>query len=140
MLDLSKNNPAEVAEEGFEFAVVLPDGTVTDAKIKVRGSSSKKVRDHGRQMFREMQIKEEQARRRSKPVEQPSLEELEEKAAVAAAVRVISWSNMGEDGEPIPFSQENAERLFKKYPFLRDLVIEESDNIHNFRFESSNRS
>lgn len=137
MLDLAKNNPALIAEDGYEFNVVLPDGSQSEAKIKVRGSSSKIVRDHGRQMFREMQVKEEQARRRGKPVDQPSLEELEEKAATAAALRVISWSKIGEDGVEIPFSRENAERLFAKYPFLRDQVIEESDNILNFRFDAT---
>lgn len=134
MLDLSKTNPADKAEEGYEFTVTLPDGTETDAKIKVRGSASKTVKDYGRQMYREMQIKEEQARRRGKPLEQPTLEELEEKAAASAAIRVISWKGLGEDGTEIPFSKENAERLFKKYPFIRDQVIEASDDVMNFRF------
>lgn len=134
MLDLSKTNPADKAEEGFELQVTLPDGTPTEAFIKVRGAASKKVRDYGRQMFREVQMKEEMARRRGKTVEQPTLEELEEKAAASAAVRVISWKNIGEDGVELTFTQETAERIFKKYPFIRDQVIEASDDVMNFRF------
>ena len=133
MLDLSVTNPSKAAEEGYEFNIVLPDGTETEATIKVRGNASPKVREYGRRTFREMQVREQAALRRGKPVEQPTLEELEEKAAESASIRVISWDKLGEDGKLIPFTEENAKALFKKYPFIRDQVIEESDNVHNFR-------
>lgn len=135
MLDLSKNNPADVAEAGYEFQLELPDGTPTDALIKVRGVMSKTVRDYGRKMVQEMQMKEKMARKRGKEVDEPSIEELEDMASKAAAIRVIGWKNIGEEGKEIPFTREAAEDLMKRFPFIREQVIAASDDVTNFRFE-----
>ena len=62
---------------GFEFTVVLPDGTETDAKIKVRGQNSPVVKAFGRKTFKEMQMREQRAKRTGKD-EELSLEEAEE--------------------------------------------------------------
>lgn len=135
MLDLSKNNPAEIAEAGFEFNIILPDGTETDAKIKVRGRNSPVVKTHARKVFKELQMKEQAARRRGKEAEDLSLEEAEELAVRNAVVRIISWSGIAEDGKEIAFSKEEAERILTKYTFIREQVMEESDNILNFRHD-----
>ena len=131
--DIKKHNPTDVAEAGFEFTVVLPDGTETDAKIKVRGSNSPKVKDFYRKAFNEMQIKESAAKRRGKEPEPMSLDESEDFAVRSSAVRIISWSNIEEDGKPVLFSKDEAERMMKAYPFLRELVTKESEEITNFR-------
>ena len=131
--DIKKHNPTDVAEAGFEFTVVLPDGTETDAKIKVRGSNSPKVKDFYRKAFNEMQIKESAAKRRGKEPEPMSLDESEDFAVRSSAVRIISWSNIEEDGKPVVFSKDEAERMMKAYPFLRELVTKESEEITNFR-------
>lgn len=131
--DIKKHNPTDVAEAGFEFTVVLPDGTETDAKIKVRGSNSPKVKDFYRKAFNEMQIKESAAKRRGKEAEPMSLDESEDFAVRSSAVRIISWSNIEEDGKPVVFSKDEAERMMKAYPFLRELVTKESEEITNFR-------
>lgn len=133
MFDLAKKDPSLVAEAGYEFVLELPDGTPTDAKIKVRGAMSKIVQNYSRQVYREMQMKEKVNSRKGKPADEPSLEELEEMASRNAAVRVISWSNIGEDGKEIPFSKENAEDLFKRYGWIRQQVLEASDDLTNFR-------
>lgn len=135
MLDLKISNPADVAEAGYVVKIELPDGTPTDAEVKVRGVASKIVRDYSRKMFQEMQMKEKMAKRRQKEVDEPTIEELEEMAAKAAAVRVISWKNIGEDGKEIPFSKENAEDVLKRFPFIREQVLSASDDLSNFRFD-----
>ena len=133
MFDLSKNNPADIAETGYEFALALPDGTLTEAKIKVRGLNSPVVKNYSRKIINEMKIKEQAAKRRGREVEDMSIEEMEEQYSKAAAVRVIDWSGIGDEGKEIKFSKEEAERLMLKYPFIREQVMEESDNILNFR-------
>lgn len=135
MLDLSKQNPADVAEAGYEFTVEMPDGTPTDAKIKVRGVMSKTVKDYSRKVFREMQMKEKMARKRGKEVDEPTIEELEELAAETAANRVISWVGIGENGKEIPFSKEAAVDVFKRFAFIREQVMQASEDISNFRFD-----
>lgn len=133
MFDLSKNNPSEIAELGYEFTVALPDGTLTEAKIKVRGINSSVVKNYSRKIINEMKIKEQAAKRRGREVEEMTIEEMEEQYAKASAVRIIDWSGIGEEGKEIKFSKEEAERLMLKYPFIREQVMEESDNILNFR-------
>lgn len=135
MLDLVKKDPAAIAEAGYEFTLTLPDGTETDAKVKVRGSSAPAVRAHAKRVYNEMQMRIQAARKRGKEPEEISIEEAEQMAAKNAAVRVIGWSGVGENGKEIEFTPAEAERLFAKYPFFREQVMEESEDLHNFRFD-----
>lgn len=134
MLNLKATNPATIAEAGYEFKVVLPDSTPTEAKIKVRGESSPVVRAFFRKVYQDQQIRENAAKRKGKEADPMSIEEAEEFAAKAAAIRIISWTGMTEDGKnEVPYSKETAERLMAEYPYLRDLVIGESNDVSNFR-------
>lgn len=134
MLDLNAKDPAKVAEAGFEFNVVLPDGTETEATVKVRGKNSKKVQSFSRALSQELTIRSESNVRRGKKNDM-SIEEAEELACRVAANRVITWKGLGKDGVEIPFSEGVAEDLLKEYPFLREQIMEESDNILNFRHD-----
>jgi hypothetical protein len=134
MLDLSKQDPAKAAEVGFEFNIVLPDGTETDGKVKVRGKNSKIVQQFNRKLLQEMKTAEQAARRRGKDVDMTP-EEAEELACRIAANRIISWSGVGKDGKEITFDPVLAEDILKEYPFLREQVMLESDNLLNFRSE-----
>ncbi len=132
MLDLAKQDPSKAAEAGFEFNVVLPDGTETEATVKVRGRNSKKVQAFTRQLSQEITQREQVQARRGKKTEMTA-EEIEELAVRVSANRVISWTKLGKDGVELPYSEENAEMLMKDYPFLREQIMEESDNLLNFR-------
>ena len=132
MLDLAKNDPSKQAEAGYTFNVVLPDGSQSDAKITVRGVNSPIVKNYIRRVYQEFNVKEQQAKRRGREVEDPTPEEAEQFAAESAAIRIIGWEGIGEEGKEIKFSKEEAERILKAYPFLRDQVMEASDNIFNF--------
>lgn len=136
MLNLKVNDPAVIAEVGYEFTVEMPDGTQTDAKIKVRGGLSKTVMNYGRKMFAEKQARDKQKKRnRSYDENDIDLTELEASAVKAAVVRIISWSGLGvEEGKELAFNQENAEMLMKDYPFIREQVIQNSEDLSNFRF------
>lgn len=133
MLDLKKNDPAAIAEAGFEFNVVLPDGTETDAKIKVRGVNSPVVQAYAKRVYNERQMEIASYRRKNKEVPDLSVEEMEQIAAKNASVRIISWEGLGEGDKPTPYSPQEAERLLLAYPFLRTQVMEASDEIQNFR-------
>jgi len=133
MFDLKKNDPAKAAEVGYTFTVVLPDGSETDAKITVRGANSAVVKNYSRRIYQEFKQREQQAKRRGREPEDLTLEEAEKLSAEAAAVRVIAWEGIAEDGKEIKFSETEAERIFKEYPFIREQVMTESDNVFNFR-------
>lgn len=132
--DLSKNNFAESAEAGFEFELKLPGtGEGTGAFITIRGDQSKTVKAYARKKYAEFKLKEQQAKRRGKEAEDMTLDEAEELAIESAIVRVIDWKGIAENGKDVPFSKENAERIFKEHPWIREAVTEESGQILNFR-------
>ena len=50
---------------------------------------------------------------------------------------LLDWEGIvGRDGVEIPFSKENAKKLLKDLPELRDNLINEARNFENFRKES----
>jgi hypothetical protein len=132
--DLSKNNFAEVAEAGYEFELKLPGtGEGTGAFITVRGDQSKTVKAYARKKYSEFKLKEQQAKRRGKEVEDITLDEAEELAIESAVIRVIDWKGIAENGKDVPFTKENAERIFKEHSWIREAVTEEAGQLLNFR-------
>ena len=132
MFDLEKNDIGAKNETGFEFELVLPNGDKTSAFIKVKGDQAPTVRQHGKRVYNEMQMKETAAKRRGKEY-QLSLDEAEEINIADAVNRVISWKNISEGGKEVPFTAENATRIFTKHLWIREQVLEESRNVHSFR-------
>jgi hypothetical protein len=134
--DLAKHNYTEIAEAGFEFELKLPGtGEGTGVFITVRGDQSKTVKAFGRKKYSEFKLREQQAKRRGKDVDDMTLEEAEELSIESAIVRVISWKNITENGKEVPFTKENAERIFKEYSWIKDQVVEEAGQLLNFRSE-----
>lgn len=133
MFDLSKNNFAETAEAGYEFQLRLPTGDLTDAYITVRGDNSKTVKAFNRRKFTEMRQKQQIAKRRGRDEEEFTIEEGEDLAVESAIVRIITWKNIAEKGVEIPFTKENADRILREHPWIREQVMEESSLITNFR-------
>lgn len=132
--DLSKNNFAETAEAGYEFELKLPGtGEGTGAFITIRGDQSKTVKAYARKKYAEFKLKEQQAKRRGKEAEDMTLDEAEELAIESAVIRVIDWKGIAESGKDVPFTKENAERIFKEHPWIREAVTEESGQLLNFR-------
>lgn len=134
--DLAKHNYTEIAEAGYEFELKLPGtGEGTGVFITVRGDQSKTVKAFGRKKYSEFKLREQQAKRRGKDVEDMTLEEAEELSIESAIVRVINWKNITENGKEVAFTKENAERIFKEYSWIKDQVMEESGQLLNFRSE-----
>lgn len=134
--DLIKNNFAEAAENGYEFELKLPGtGEATGAFITVRGEQSKTVKAYARKKFSEFKLREQQAKRRGKEIEEMTLDEAEELAIESAITRIIDWKGFEESGKNVPFTKENAERILREHSWIRDQVMEESSQILNFRPE-----
>lgn len=132
-LDLVKTNIAAEAESGYEFELLHPaTGEGTEGFLKIRGEKSKVVQNHARKVVTEMQKRENMAKGKNKTVEL-SIEDLEDMAVERAFVRIISWRGIQEDGVDLPFNKENAERILKDHPWIRESIMEESENLLNFR-------
>lgn len=136
MLDLTKTNLSQAAETGYEFEVRIP-GTLeaTGAFITVRGDQSPTVKTYGKRKYQEFKTRETAAKRRGRDPEDMTLDEAEDLAIESAIVRVISWKGITEAGKEVPFSKENATRIFKEHSWLREAVMEESSQLLNFRPE-----
>jgi hypothetical protein len=132
-LDLIKNDPAALAETGYTFTLCLPDGSETDAKLTVRGVNSPAVKNYSRKVYQEFKTREQAAKRRGRDPEELSLEDAEELAVNSAAVRLIGWEGIEENGKPVKFEKEEVKRILTQYPFIRENVMKESDEILNFR-------
>ena len=131
--DLKNHNYTEIAEAGYEFELKLPGtGEGTGAFITVRADQSKTVKALGRKKYSEYKLREQQAKRRGKDVEDMTLEEAEELSIESAVVRIITWKNISENGKDVPFTKENAERILKEYPFIKDQILEEAGSLLNF--------
>ena len=129
--DIVKTNLAEKAEAGYEFEVKLPDGSPTEFFVTVRGSQSPKVKAYSKKVFNQLQVKEQQAKRKNKETEF-SLEEAEDMAVESAVVRLIGWRGLEEDGKEIKFNEDNARRIMRELDWVRAQVLEEADIAANF--------
>ena len=132
--DLAQHNYTEIAEAGYKFELKLPGtGEGTGVFITVRGDQSKTVKAFGRKKYAEFKLREQQAKRRGKEAEDMTLEEAEELSIESAVIRVLGWEGITEKGKDIPFTKENAERIFKDFSWIKDQVLEEAGQLLNFR-------
>ena len=134
MLDLKVQNLADTSEAGYEFELLFPgSGTKTGAFVKVRGAQSKVARNFARKKYTEIRQKEQVNKRKGRGDEEMSLDEAEDMAIETAIVRVISWRGIAEDGKEIPFNKENADRILREHSWIRESIMEESDQLMNFQ-------
>lgn len=133
MFDLKKMNIADLSEKGYEFELKIPEiGTPTGAFLTVKGDNSKTVRNYTKKQFEVMQSKAKQARKRGKEVEEITISEAEDMAVEAAIVRLVDWKGIVEDGKEVKFNEENVRRILKEHPWIRQAIMDESEQLSNF--------
>jgi hypothetical protein len=133
MLDLKVQNLAEQSESGYEFELVYPASQErTGAFVKVRGAQSPVARTYARKKYNEYRLREQAAKRKGKEDEM-TLDEAEDLSIESAINRVISWKGITEDKVEVTFTKENAERIFRAHSWIKDQVMEESDQLSNFQ-------
>lgn len=131
-LNLSVLNVSEVSESGIDIELVHPaTGEGLDAWVRVRGKDSRTVQNHARKVVNDMQKREKIAKGKNKDADM-SIEELEMLAVERAVIRIISWRGIEEDGQSVPFTVENATRILKDNPWIREQVLENSDDLTGF--------
>ena len=132
MFDLKKQKLSKLADVGYEFEVLLPETfEPTGIFITVRGKESDAVKAFGRRKFQELQQRDARAKRNGRN-EEMTLEQAEELAVESAAVRVMAWEGVIEDGQVVEFNEDNVERILTEHSWIREQVIEESDNLSDF--------
>ena len=132
IFNFTKNSLSKIAETGIDVKVIMPDGTDTGAVIKVRGDQSPTVRSYSRQLFQEYTLKNKAAKARGREPEDLTIEEAEDMSAQAAVVRTISWSGIGGDNGEIPFTEAAAKKLYTDEQWIKELVMEASQDAFRF--------
>ena len=131
-MELNLLNLGIQADDGFDLVLQHPiTGDDLDGVIRVRGDKSRAVQQFSRKRITEMQKRERIQKGKGKDTDL-TIEELEAMAVESAIVRVISWKNIKKDGEELPFTKENAEVIFKDYDWIRQQVMEASEELKNF--------
>lgn len=134
MLDLNVKNLAAVSEAGYEFELLYPGlNEKTGAFVTVRGADSKVIRAYSRKKFTEHQMRQKMDKRKGKDTDDFNIDVAEDTLIEATIERVISWRGLGFDAVEVPFTKENAERVFREHDWIRKQVMEESDNVLNFQ-------
>ena len=131
--DLAKHNFSTAAEQGYTFSLKTPTGADSGAKLTILGELSPTVKAYSRKKFAEYQQRQVMLKRKGKEDEQISLEEAEEMAVENALVRLIGWEGVTDDGKEVKFSKEEAKRVYAEYSWIREQVLEQSNNIFNFQ-------
>ena len=56
---------------------------------------------------------------------------------IMAAHVLLDWENVTIAGEAVPFSKEAALRILNEFPVVRQLVLDESQNLENYLAEKN---
>ena len=134
-MELSNLNLGVAAESGYDLVLQHPiTGDDLDGVVRVRGDKSKTVQVFSRKRVNELQKRERMQKGKGKDTDL-SIEELEQMHIESGIARVISWKNIKKDGEDLPFTKENAESVFKDYPWVLEQVLDASSNLNLFRLD-----
>lgn len=131
-MDFSKLDTAKATQNTFRFEILHPvtmEGT--GAFIDVYGAESDGVKRFANAQLRKMQKQEFENSRSRKP-KFKELDELQEVALESALVRVADWENIEWEGKSLEFTEENARKILTACPWLREQIVEHSDNLGNF--------
>jgi len=126
LFSLDDLNLVTASENSFEFEYFKGDGRPTGVYISVLGSQAPKVQEWIRKTLNRRRSQEAIAAKRGKEVER-LVEDDEDFAIGAAAVRIVGWKGIRE-----PYSPESALKLCRNNSEVRDQVFEASNNLANF--------
>lgn len=129
--DIIKQDFSVSAEQGYEFELKLPTGASSDAFLTVIGSQSPVVRNYTKRKFQEYQQRQQIAKRKGKD-DDITLDEAEQMAVDNALVRLVGWRGIEEKGKVVEFSKDKAREVLLKHDWIREQIMEESEDILNF--------
>lgn len=138
MLDLSVTNIPQSHEDGYEFEVLKPNGDKTGAFITVYGPESPTFLAYQRRKIKEQERKEKMLKGKNKDSAMTT-DELFEVITENAVARIKTWrgiaNGVDSKGKPVevPFDADTAFEILDKNKWIRDQVVEASNDIENFR-------
>lgn len=125
-INLDGLDTARGGELGYDLVLIGPDGRELPGHLKVRGYDSETY---------QQKLDEQQRRRMAKLQTQkiPSVEELEADTLELATVLVMGWTCPFDlESKPLEYSPTNADRLLKRFRWIRQQVDRAAGNRANF--------
>jgi len=122
----------DASEAGYTFEPSYPDGSGIEATITVRGPDSDKVRAMVRQQLAQAAMREQNAKKRGREAEPPSLDELEAQLVEMAVTYTITWAGFSDGDKTLEPTEANFRLIYTEYPWIRRQVIEEAQDLGNF--------
>ena len=126
-MDISKFNTVDTCENGEWVDLRSPDGEKLDIRIKVVGVDSKKYKNESQKMMKYLE--------RIKDSKNTDFDEIEAKTIAMAVSITVDWENMEEGKDKVPFTKENAQRIYTFAPFIPEQLIKFAKDRSNFLSE-----
>lgn len=120
-ISIAKNNALDVAE----INILSEAGEPTDVRIQVYSPDSEQYRKAANRVRNNTMkfIRKNNG---------TTAERIEADMVEILANVTVGWSGLTENGQPWPFSIENARRLYTDFPFIREQVDEFVGDRKNF--------
>lgn len=132
-MDLSQFDTLSAAQEqGIDVEILDPAGKPIGVSIKMAGPDSERAKKAQRRI-----TNARLARRNLKPL---TAEEIEEEVMASLGDMTISWSPITLDGADLPCTPDNAAKLYRRFPFIRDQVNEAAGDRAGFLQPSASPS
>ena len=139
-MDLKQLDTKTAANEGRELVIKHPDtGLDTDIRITLAGVDSDLFTEMNDELKREVREK----LKRNKEFDLTPDEE-RERDYIRMARATLGWSGLQEDGKDLPFSYDNALRVYRDFPVIFRQVLTfvggEANFLPQFKKSSSKGS
>lgn len=130
-IEIDGLNLVEASSHTFDLEIKHPDERPMGPVIQIIGGEAEDVQKFVRRELNARIQKRALAERRNKTESVPVEEEIEF-AIESALKRTVGWRGFLSGGQPWPFTPENARRLYKMNPHIRQQVIDASNDVSNF--------
>jgi len=139
-MDISKINIVKAATDGIDVDIVNPaTGKKTDLKIRVVGAMNAVYKDEVFILRAEIEDFKEQnklpadATNKQKAEFDIKIGKFDDNlTAKFLAKYTLGWEGMEEDGKPVTFSKQEAERIYAEYPIILSQVQRAMTDLANF--------
>src|SRR3990167_8255994 len=130
---LSKHDTISACDTPAEIEIVDPKTRVpTGEFISIIGKDSKEFREYTRDKTNTRLRRDAMAQKRGKDPEIRTVEAIEAENIELLVLCTKGWRGIVLDGEELPFTVQNAIKVYKTYPFIYESVNSAIGDLDNF--------
>jgi hypothetical protein len=131
--DLAAFDTTAACDRGFELELVNPiTKEPLGSFITVVGKDSTAFTEHTRRVSNATLRRQFERQRKGKDGEPVTIEKIEAEAIDLLVACTTGWRNISYNKEPLPFSEENARKLYTEQKWVRAQVDEAIGDLENF--------